>query len=94
MLSSGDNPTASLSVSPSILTAGGQATIEYANPARAGDEIVVEIDDGGFPTPKRSFVIIQLDENGKGTGTWDVPHDWDGANFNAPDAVQVTCPIR
>lgn len=89
-----DAPAATLSVGPSILTAGGQATVKYFNPAKAGQQVVVEIDDGGYPTPKTSFILVTLDNEGAGTGTWTVPTDWDGATFNAPGAVQVTRAIR
>ena len=75
-----------LDVSPDSLEAEGQAEIGYSNPSRAGETIIVEIDDGGTQTDS---LEIELDANGEGSTTWKVP-DWDGANFNAPDATEVT----
>ncbi len=78
-----------LDVSPDSLEAEGQAEIGYSNPKRAGETIIVEIDDGGSPRTQTDSLEIELDASGEGSTTWKVP-DWDGANFNAPDATEVT----
>ena len=88
-MSAAPGPGGSLQVGPTFLRTGGQANISYSNPARAGDTVTIDIDDGGFPNTQTDQVPIQLDENGNGTAKWDVPEGWDGAKFNAPDCPEV-----
>lgn len=85
-------PAASLNISPDPLTVGEKATITYSNPDRAGQTIIVDIDDGGVPTPKTSFVEITLDAAGDGSAKWTVPN-WEGANFQAPGVGTQTVVI-
>ena len=73
---------ATLTVTPGPLTVGQEADIDYCDPNRANELIDVEIEgcDGEFDT-----VEIQLDDNGCGDATWEVP-DWLCAEFRAPEA--------
>ena len=81
---------ATLTVTPGPLTVGQQADIHYCDPGRASQLIVVEIEgcDGEFDT-----VEIQLNDNGCGDATWEVPN-WLCAEFRAPDAPFVTRSIE
>lgn len=78
-----------LGVEPGVLTAGGEATITYSNPTRAGESVKVLIDDGGLLETQYDSVTIQLDEQGNGKGKWDVPLGWTSAYFNAPEASTI-----
>ena len=71
-----------LTVTPGPLTVGQDADIHYCDPGRANQLILVEIEgcDSEF-----DIVEIQLDDNGCGDATWDVPN-WMCAEFRAPDA--------
>jgi len=81
-----------ITVNPSTsLTAGSTATISYANASLANQEVTIEI-SGGFPVPQFQTITIQLDETGKGSGTWTVAR-WRNAFFDAPGALPVTLPI-
>lgn len=80
-----------LTVTPGPLSVGQEASIQYSNPSRAGEEITVEIHDGAGNPPAK--VKIQLDENGEGSGTWTVPN-WDVAIFEAPEATAEARPIE
>ena len=73
---------------PGTLHTGQEATINYSNPALANQEVVIDIDDGD-PGGQTDQVVIQLDENGEGSGTW-TPPGWDMAVFNGPDVDAVT----
>ena len=77
---------------PEGLVRGQDITITYSDPSKAGSTITVEIDNCAFPNPVVVTKTIQLDAQGKGSCTWKVAA-WDGARFNAPDAVEVTRPI-
>ncbi len=71
-----------LTVTPGPLTVGQEVDIHYCDPDRAGELIIVEIEgcDG-----ESDSVEIELDDNGCGDATWDVPN-WVCAEFRAPDA--------
>lgn len=80
----------SMSVSGgAVLGAGDQVQITYENRARANGSVVIHIDNGEFPTPTFAEVIIQLDAQGKGTGTWVVPSWWT-VHFNADGVREET----
>lgn len=93
LLTAGLQAQASLTVNPSTLTAGGTATISYADPSKAGETVVVQIDNGGYPSLVVDEVLIDLDANGNGSATWHVPSDWWSATFQAPDAPSVNCAV-
>jgi hypothetical protein len=85
--------SATLKVSPeSHLTQGQTATITYSDPSRAGQTIAVAIDDGGTEQPEVFVLFIELDPQGRGSATWEVP-EWDSAVFNAPGAAEVIRPV-
>lgn len=69
-----------------IMPPGSTARINYSNPARASQTIVVTV-SGGTPTTTQE-VQITLDSSGNGSGSWTAPHDWSKAYFNAPDVAQ------
>jgi hypothetical protein len=77
-----------ITVTPDPLQSGGTANvcIEGGTPNAMA---LVEIDDGGLPTPQTDHVDIVLDENGNGCATWSVPL-WPSANFNSDGCSQVT----
>ena len=72
---------------PGTLHQGEETTVNYSNPDLAGQTVTIDVDDGGTQTDQ---IQITLDANGNGTGTWVPPSGWDLANFNAPDAQEVT----
>lgn len=82
----------SISVNPGVLRAGDSATINYSNPNRAGQVVLIEIDNGSRRTPQTATIEIHLDANGNGSASWAVPA-WMVAKFNAPDAAEVSCPV-
>jgi hypothetical protein len=79
---------AGLKVTPRCPNAGETVSIEYSNPARAGQWVTVHIDDGGNP-PTCESVSILLDAGGNGSAPWVVPA-WCYASFNAPDVAEVS----
>ena len=81
-----------LTVTPGpVLPRGGNATISYEDPTRAGLQIAIVI-TGGFPEGSTT-VTITLDNTGKGSFDWTVPNGWRNASFNAPGCQQQTFPI-
>ena len=82
---------AALSVTPDPLSAGGQATITYSGGTPNGS-VTVDIDNGESPPNDRTDTVqIQLDENGNGTATWNVPSSgWESAGFNESHVQEVT----
>lgn len=81
---------ASMTVDPGPLTAGSSAEVTYSNPAKAGEEVEIEIDNGSRRNPEDVTIKIKLDENGNGSYKWVVPIEgWYVANFNAPDVHEV-----
>jgi hypothetical protein len=78
-----------LSVNPDPAPAGGTATISYG-PSSGSGQLTVTItpDGGGDPM----YVSFDLDENGSGSGIWEVPSSWSGATLSAPgaDSIYVT----
>ena len=82
---------ATLDVTEQTLVAGADATLVFKDTSRAGQTILVEIEDGGLVDPQHATVSIRLDANGYGTATWSVPSSgWTVAHFNAPGAQQIT----
>lgn len=78
----------SLTVTESVLTSGGVATICYRNASLANQTIVIDVDNGMRREPISGMIEIHLDANGVGKATWNVP-SWLGANFNAPGVTEV-----
>lgn len=77
-----------LQVNPDPLVAGGTAEINYSDPSKAGQTIIVTIDGPGFPVPAVVEVAIPLDGQGNGGAKWPVPN-WPWALFNAPGCREV-----
>jgi len=73
---------------PEKITRGDKITIEYSDAGRAGETILLEIDNGAFPVPQRVEIPITLDSSGKGSVDW-VVLSWDFALFNAPGVREV-----
>lgn len=82
------NPAPYLTVSPTQLQAGGVANITYHNPALAGAEVTIDIDDGSLPSPKTQKITVILDQNGTAQIAWPVPN-WEFAKFNADNVPEV-----
>jgi hypothetical protein len=82
------NLQGTLSVSPDTLLAGDEATIQFSNPAMAGQKITITITSGDPARPETQTIRITLDEDGKGSAQWDVP-SWNSALFSAPSAADV-----
>lgn len=78
----------SLSVTPDPLTGGGTATVCIEG--GAGPTVTVLIDNGVLPSPAQQNVEISVNDSGDGCATWNVPTDWNVANFNAPGCTQVS----
>lgn len=77
----------SMKITPGdVMPPGSKARIEYSNPARASQTIVVTV-TGGNPTTTQE-VAITLDSSGNGSGSWVAPDNWSKAYFNAPDVAQ------
>ncbi|MHC4516123.1 MAG: hypothetical protein ACYS5W_20825 [Planctomycetota bacterium] len=73
---------------PYGLQAGSTTQVTYSDPSRAGDSVMVEIDNG--VAGEVQVIEIPLDENGNGSVDWDVPaQGWFVAKFNVPDAPDV-----
>lgn len=85
-------PPPELTVNPDVLTQGSVATVAYTNPSRAGQTVLIQVDNGDRHNPLTTTIEIVLDEDGHGVATWDVPY-WRRAKFNAPDVPEVYCPI-
>jgi len=83
----------SMTVTPGgALTGGEKATVNYENRSKANQTVVVTVSGG---TPVVTIEIpVQLDSDGKGTGTWLVISAWWSARFNAPDVKEVACTIK
>lgn len=80
-----------LSVSPSILIAGGQATISITG-GSGGGTVKVKINNGGDLT---QYVDIVLDDDGNGSAVWGVPSTgWQTADFSAEGASPVSRPVQ
>ena len=83
-----------ITVSPDpILTAGGTAEITFDAGAEQppGTSVTIYIDNGGHRNPLSETVEIELDAEGRGSATWNVPSSgWSGANFNGGGAPNVT----
>ncbi len=80
----------SLSVAENVLSPGGSATVTYTDPSSAGETVLIVVDNGGVDT-EWDYVLINLDANGQGTGTWSVPESgWFMAVFTAPDGSSTT----
>lgn len=81
----------SLDVLQRPLLAGGVATIVYTDPEKAGEAIAIVIKNADFGTPLEHVIYINLDEQGRGTRDWPVPHspDWDVALFHGPGVTPV-----
>ena len=77
----------SLEVPYASLEPGTEITISYSNPEQAGGVIAVEIGDG---VEESDYILIELDEDGEGYGSWEVSEEWDLVHFNAPDADLVS----
>ncbi len=78
-----------LTVNPSgILQAGSTVTINYSNPSLADTDVTIQV-QGGFPVPSIEKVVIHLDAQGNGSGTWVVNRNWLTAGFNAPGVNEV-----
>lgn len=84
----------SLVVTPGqVLRAGQVATITYSNASLAGQCVTIEI-AGGFPVATVETVVIKLDANGVGTGSWTANSAWFAAGFNAPGVAEVMVMIK
>lgn len=82
-------------VGPDALTAGGQANVSYKDPSRAGQTVLVEIENSDPLNPLYDYVLIELDASGEGSGDWDVPEGgWGSARFLAPAAPPKTFPVN
>lgn len=83
------------SVGPDALTAGGEANISYKDPSRAGNTILVEIDNSSPLTPRYDYVLINLNPNGEGTTSWHIPEGgWSSATFTAPGSPSKSFPVN
>lgn len=83
-----------LTVGPTgMIPAGSAVTLEYSDPSKAGQDIVIEV-SGGFPTPSIEKVTIHLDAAGKGRATWNANGAWLTAGFNAPGCNEIVRMIQ
>ena len=71
------------------LQVGKTIEITVNDPSRANGSIVVTIDNGDPVNPEKVEVEVKLDAAGTGAASWTV-EEWDGANFNAPGAKEVS----
>lgn len=71
------------------LQVGKTIEISVNDPSRANGSIVVTIDNGDPVNPEKVEVEVKLDASGSGSANWTVG-DWEGANFNAPGAKEVS----
>jgi hypothetical protein len=75
-----------LTITPSgPVNVGTSVTFQYSDPSKAGMDIVVTA-TGGVPATTDA-VVIHLDADGKGSGTWTVKN-WRKAYINAPGCVE------
>ena len=82
----------SLTIDPAnVLKSGTTASITYSNSSKANQSVTVTV-SGGVPVVSYN-VVIQLDTDGNGTGTWEVVSGWRSACFNAPDVEEVTVAV-
>ncbi len=65
------------------LPPGQYIDVTYTNPARAGEVVLMKIDNGEGEV---NILEFQLDENGQGSEDWRVPSNWMAANFVTDDA--------
>ena len=79
-------PAQAFSFPTHALPGGGNTTVTYTNPDRAGEVVTVMIDNGKGEPPQR--LEIQLDENGEGSEDWDVPSTWIVAVFVTNDVTE------
>lgn len=76
-----------LTISPgTTVQAGALVTFNYSNPGLPNRTVVVQI-TGGIP-PTTYDVVIVLDANGNGSGTWTVPAGWRKGYVNAPGCAE------
>lgn len=73
---------------PGILYAGTSVTISYSNPEFEGQIIALAIRESSYEDPE--YVLIELNEDGEGQNSWDVPKEWDQAIFNAQGVEQIS----
>ncbi len=76
-----------------VLHQGDTVTVAYTDTSKPNGTIVVTIDDGAFPNPTYTEVVIHLDGAGNGSFDWVVP-GWATAHFNAPGCREVTRAIN
>ncbi len=83
-----------ITVSPDpILTAGGTAEITFDAGAETtpGSSVTIYVDNGSQRNPQSETVVIELDDEGRGSTTWNVPSSgWDSARFNGGGAPEVS----
>jgi hypothetical protein len=77
-----------LVVTEDPLRSGGVAEVRIQGGAPNG-RVMVDVDDGGLPTPRIESVEVVLDERGDGRATWNVP-PWPCATFSSPGCETVT----
>lgn len=82
----------SMTVTPNPLRSGGAASISYTNAAKANSTVTVFV-TGGFPVPTTQEVVIQLDAQGHGVGTWQVAN-WRSATFSAAGVGDIVVDIN
>lgn len=87
-----DHQGPSMSVSPIPPSTGSPATVSYSDPSKAGQTITVDVDNGSSRNPETDTIVIELDANGEGSATWQVP-DWGSASFNAPGVPEISTVI-
>jgi len=73
-------------ISVGSMTAGQPTTVTYSNANRAGEAVMVKVDNGEGEV---RVLEIQLDENGRGSEEWEVPTGWGLATFSTNDAHQL-----
>ena len=75
-----------LTITPSgPVNVGTSVTFQYSDPNKAGMDIVVTA-TGGTPATD-DVVVIHLDADGKGSGTW-TARNWRKAYINAPGCAE------
>lgn len=72
-----------ISLPGNSLTAGQSTTVTYSNPARAGEIVLMKVDNGEGDV---RVIEVQLDGNGEGSEEWEVPSTWMAAIFATDDA--------
>ena len=73
-----------MTIDPDLfLTAGSTCDIFYSDPAKANMTVVISVTKVSTE-PIQEELFIELDANGYGSVTWDVPY-WRNVSFGAPD---------